>query len=332
VRPSGLPLSRMERGPGGEVLGDGECNDLDLTPSPASGYPPLHSGEGETRTPRSSLGRHIRLMTRRFTRLFLLAAIAAISIAMVAPLVWMLLGSVRTDDEILARPFGWPQSWRFGQWGEAWKEGNLGKHGWNSLGITTITVLATCLMGAAAAFSLARSGRATPTAMMLYLLGLVVPSQGAVVPIFLLLRTLHLLDTWWALILPYTAWALPLAVFVFYGFFRAQPPEPEDAARLDGCDPLRLFTHIALPAAMPAVGVVALITALGSWNEFLFALLFVRNDDSKTLPLGLLAFSTAHATNYGLTFAALAIISLPLLIGYVFVQRTLIEGSAASLG
>ena len=84
--------------------------------------------------------------------------------------------------------------------------------------------------------------------------------------------------------------------------------------------------------ARPAVGVVAVITALGTWNEFLFALLFVHSDAAKTLPLGLLAFSGSHSTDYGLTFAALSIMSLPLLLGYAFVQRTLIEGSAATLG
>src|SRR5262245_14228002 len=262
----------------------------------------------------------------------LLTTVAIISLAMVAPLGWMLLGSVRKEAEILAAPFGWPEVWRWEQWGTAWREGNLGRYGWNSLGITLISVAATMLFGAAAAYGLARAPGGSARPLALYLLGLVVPAQAAVVPLFLVLRTLRLLDTWWALALPYTAWNLPLAVFVFYGFFRAQSPEPEDAARLDGCDPLSLFTRVALPLAAPAAGVVAVITALSTWNEFLFALLFVSSDRAKTLPLGLLNFSSAHSTDHGLTFAALAIISLPLLVAYVFVQRTLIEGSADALG
>ncbi len=270
--------------------------------------------------------------SRLLRQALLLALVAAVSLAMVAPLVWMLLGSVRRDAEILAAPFGWPREWRWEQWAEAWREGNLGRYGWNSLVVTALSVTGTVLLGSAAAYSLARRSGGPPRALLLYLLGLVVPAQAAVVPTFLLLRTLRLLDTWWALVLPYIAWNLPLAVFVFYGFFRSQSAEPEEAARLDGCDPVRLFRSVALPLARPAVGVVAVVTALATWNEFLFALLFVSSEGVKTLPLGLLAFSSAHSTDHGLTFAALSLISLPLLVAYVFVQRTLIEGSAAAVG
>lgn len=264
------------------------------------------------------------------SRALLLAAAAVVALLMSAPLVWMLLCSVRTDTEILRSPFGWPAEWRWDQWSRAWTEGNLARYGWNSLAITLLTVSGVVTLGAGAAYSLARGGRNQPRLLGLYLLGLIVPSQAAIVPLFLLLRVLHLLDTWWALVLPYVAWNLPLAVFVYYGFFRAQTLEPEEAARLDGCGPFTVFWRVALPVAGPATGVVAVVTALSSWNEFLFALLFVHSDSAKTLPLGLMAFSSAHTTDYGLTFAALSLMSLPLLLLYAFVQRTLIEGSAGT--
>src|SRR5439155_11716628 len=137
---------------------------------------------------------------------------------------------------------------------EAWRAGNLGRYGGNSLVVTLLSALGTVILGAAAAYPLARQPRAATSwkpvpLLLLYLVGLVVPAQAAVVPLFLLLRGLRLLDTWWALVLPYIAWNLPLAVFVFYGFFQAQPTEPEEAARLDGCDALRLFWRVALPQA-----------------------------------------------------------------------------------
>lgn len=261
-------------------------------------------------------------------RLALFVITAVISVLMALPLVWMLLCSLRTDAEILSAPFGVPEKWRWEQWRVAWTEGNLGVYAVNSVGITGLTLLGTLGFGAAAGYGLARSDRGA-RGLLIYLPGLVIPSQAAAVPTFLLLRTLGLLDTWWALVLPYTAWSLPLAVYVFFGFFSSQAVDPEEAARLDGCSILQLFWRVALPIARPAAGVVAVITALGTWNEFLFALLFVHSDHAKTLPLALQAFSTAHTTDYGITFAALAIMSLPLLIGYAFVQRTVIEGSSA---
>jgi raffinose/stachyose/melibiose transport system permease protein len=269
-------------------------------------------------------------MAARSSRWLLLLGAATVAVCMAAPLVWMLLGSLRTDTEILRAPFGWPQVWRWDQWSRAWTEGNLARHGWNSLVITLLTVAGVTLLGAAAAYALARDTGKGSRLLGLYLLGLIVPSQAAIVPIFLLLRCLQLLDTWWALVLPYVAWNLPLAVFVYFGFFRAQMREPEEAARLDGCGPLAVFWRVALPIARPATGVVAVVTALSSWNEFLFALLFVQSDGAKTLPLALLSFSSAHTTDYGLTFAALSITTLPLLAMYALVQRTLIEGSAGS--
>ncbi len=270
-------------------------------------------------------------MTARAQRTLLLLIVAGVALVMAAPLAWLLLGSLRTDTEILSAPFALPERWRWDQWSQAWTEGELGRASLNSLLVTGMTVVATVILGAAAAYPLSRTSvvrQATGPVFALYLLGLIVPAQAAVVPTFLLLRTLRLLDTPWALILPNTAWSLPLAVVVFAGFFRGQSREPEEAARLDGCGPLQLFWRIAFPLARPAVGVVSVVTGLAVWNEFLFALLFVHGPENRTLPLALLAFSSAHTVDYGLTFAALSMMSLPLLIAYAFVQRTLIEGSA----
>ncbi len=266
----------------------------------------------------------------KLRRTLLLIPVGLVSAAMALPLIWMLLGSVRSNAEILAAPFGLPAQWRWDQWGEAWAEGGLGRAGLNSLVVTVSTVWLTVVLGAAAAYPLARG--AGPRLAPIYLLGLVVPAQAAVVPTFILLRMLHLLDTWWALILPGAAWSLPLSVYVFLGFFRGQPRDAEEAAMLDGCAGFQMFWRVALPIARPAAGVVAIITALGTWNDFLFPLLFVHGEDARTLPLAMLAFSSAHTTDYGLTFAGLAMMSLPLLIAYAFVQRSMIDASAGVLG
>src|SRR5262249_32841407 len=191
-------------------------------------------------------------MRQRLQETLLLVTVALVSLGMVAPLAWMLLGSVRREGEILARPFGWPQGWHWEQWATAWRGGNLGRYGWNSLGITLLSLAGTVLLGAAAAYALARRPGGASGPLLLYLLGLVVPAQAAVVPLFLLLRTLRLLDTWWALVLPYTAWNLPLAGFVFYGFFPAAASGPAGARRVGGCGPPRPLLRAGLPASAAA--------------------------------------------------------------------------------
>ncbi len=141
-----------------------------------------------------------------------------------------------------------------------------------------------------------------------------------------LFELLNLKDTRWALIIPYAAMGLSLAVYLLKVYLDALPRELFEAARVDGCGDVRMFTTLVLPLLRPGLATVAIFSALSAWNEFLLALLYVTNDALKTIPTGLLAFSSRYVTDYRLLFSALTIITLPMVAVYVIFHRQVVAG------
>ena len=141
-----------------------------------------------------------------------------------------------------------------------------------------------------------------------------------------LFEMLNLKDTRWALIIPYAAMGLSLAVYLLKVYLDSLPRELFEAARVDGCGDARMFTVLVLPLLRPGLATVAIFSALNAWNEFLLALLYITNDALKTIPTGLLAFSSRYVTDYQLLFAALTIITLPMVAVYVMFHRQIVAG------
>jgi raffinose/stachyose/melibiose transport system permease protein len=140
---------------------------------------------------------------------------------------------------------------------------------------------------------------------------------------------LEITDTRWALIIPYTAMGLPLAVYLIKVYLDALPEELFDAARVDGAGDVRMLWALALPLLRPGLATVVVFSALNAWNEFLLALLYIQDDSLKTIPTGLLAFSSRYQTDFGLLFSALSIITLPMIVIYVVFNRQIVDGITA---
>ena len=162
--------------------------------------------------------------------------------------------------------------------------------------------------------------------MALITLGLILPLQSYFIAQNALFDTLGIKDTRMALILPYTAMGLPLSIWLFRAYIQNLPKEVFEAARVDGAGDLRVYQTILLPMLKPGIATVAVFTTLTAWNEFLLALVYIQNDDLKTIPTGLLTFSTRYSTNYQLLFAALTIVTIPMIIVYIIFNRKVIEG------
>jgi len=197
----------------------------------------------------------------------------------------------------------------------------------NSFVVSGVTVILVLGLASFAAYTFARYDFPGREILFLGILGLLmIPGILTLVPAFLLIRDFGLIGTRWALILPYAAMGLPLAVFLLKAFLDAIPHELFEAASIDGCGDARMFTTVVVPLLRPAIATVATFSAITAWNEFLLALLYVTSDELKTLPTGLLAFSDRYTTNYQLLFAALTIVTAPIVAVYVAFHRQVVAG------
>ena len=271
-------------------------------------------------------------MTRgvRLGRGMVLAGMVVLAVFFFLPLVWMVLSSFKTNGAIFQTPFALPTTIDLSTWAEAFEVGNIGGYALNSTIVTAASVLAILAFGSAAAFAFSRYRfRGSRLLLGLLSLGLILPLQSYFIAQSTMFTNLELTDTYWALIIPYTAMGLPLATYLLKVFLDAIPEELFDAARIDGAGDLRIFTMIAIPLLRPGLATVAVFSALSSWNEFLLALLYIQDDALKTIPVGLLAFSSRYVTDYSLLFSALSIVTLPMIAIYIAFNRQITEGLTA---
>ncbi len=253
--------------------------------------------------------------------------VITIVIGMGFPLIWMVYSSLKTNREISRSILSLPKAFRWQHFIEAWVEGNLGRLYINSLLVTGISVLIIVVFSSLAAYAFARlKFRGRDTLFSVFLIGLLLPSQVVIIPLFVLLRDLHLLNTWWSLILPYSSWSLALTVYLLKSFYLTLPQELEDAAYIDGASLFQVFYYVMLPLIRPALVTMIILNLVGLWNELLFSLLFIRDDALRTLPSGLLTFYGYHNVDYRLVFSALSISTVPILIVYFFFQKQVIAG------
>lgn len=256
-----------------------------------------------------------------------------LAVALVAsyPLLWTVLSSFNeTNEAIFGHPFSLPHRISWANYLRALREGHMGSFFINSLWVTGLTAGLTVVLGAWAGHALGKPGfPARRLWLGLFFLGMVLPVQSFLIPLIDLLQWLGIHDSLWALILPYTAMNLPVAVLLFTAFFRAIPPEIEEAARMDGVSTARFYGSILLPVARPAVGTLVVISCLNTWNEFLMALLLIVSPEMKTLPIGMIAFEQVHNTDYPALLAGLSLISVPTLLAYALFHRHIMRGVLA---
>ena len=250
-----------------------------------------------------------------------------ISLIYLLPLVWMVLSSFKKQDEIFANPWALPKSIDLSILGRAWQQGGLGRYVVNSMIVTTVSVVAILVFGAMAAFALSRLRfRLRGFFLVFMALGLLLPVQSYFIAQSTLLDKLYITDTRWALIIPYIGLGLSLAVYLLKAYLDTLPKEVFESARMDGCGDVRMFFVLVLPLIRPGLATVAVFSILATWNEFLLATLYIQSDEYKTIPVGLLAFTGKYATDYPMLFAALSIVTIPVIAIYVIFHRQVISG------
>ncbi len=258
------------------------------------------------------------------------ALLAANTLLVVLPMLFMVLSSLKTTREIFQRPFALPAVFRWDNYAQVWGAAHFAVYFRNSLIVTVVSMVLILAAGTLAAYALGRyQFRGSDFLFLFFLSGIMVPIRLAVIPLFILMRDLRLLDTLWALILVYTASGLPSAVFILTGFFRTLPRDLDHAARIDGAGELGILLRVLLPLVRPALAIVTVYNIIPIWNDFFFPLVFIHREEIKTLPLGLTVFFGQYQTNWALLFAGLTLAAAPVLALYVVMSQQFIKGLTA---
>ncbi|MCM3764022.1 carbohydrate ABC transporter permease [Neobacillus niacini] len=249
-------------------------------------------------------------------------------VAIAYPLFWMIVNSFKETQAIFNDSWGLPKEWLFSNYATAWEQG-VSDYFLNSLIITAGTCILTVLVSALCAYGLTRTGLKGGKWLLLFVsAGLMFSPQSGLIPLYELIQKMGIFDTYWALILTFTAYRLPLTVLLIRSFFLSIPRELEESAYLDGASSLQVFSRVYLPMSKPILFTGVILTAYYSWNEFLFSILFIQTEDVKPITSGLLVFKDALNTNWGVLMAGLVISALPLIVVFLLMQKHFIRGLA----
>jgi raffinose/stachyose/melibiose transport system permease protein len=233
----------------------------------------------------------------------------------------------KSTAEIYASPFAPPASLNLSNLETIWRETTFPRYLANSVLVTGASILSIVVVGTMAAYALARyTFRGNELIYLFFLSGLMLPLKLAVIPLFIQLTTIGLIDTRAGLVVVYTAMGLPSAIFILTGYLRALPRELEDSARIDGASEARIMWSVMLPLARPAMVIAAINNAVPIWNDFFFPLVFIQTDGLKTLPQGLTVFMGEFNTEWGILFAGLTIAALPITLLYIVLSRQFVAG------
>lgn len=266
------------------------------------------------------------MRVQRTIGLQVLAAIVVI--ASLFPFVWMALSSIKTLRELYTVPPSWvPAAPTLSNYVKVLLESNIPRYFVNSLVIAGGATLVALAFAIPAAYGFARfSFRGKRFWQASILAGQMLPTAAIIVPLFIVLRVLGLLNTYAGLILVYLILTLPLCVWMLVGYLRAIPVELEEAAIIDGAGRIAVLRRVVLPLALPGIIAVMVYSFVTAWNEFIFALCFALDSRVKTLPIGLAEFSTEFNTDWGAVMAASMIMTLPIVLAFLVMQRSFVTG------
>ncbi len=239
------------------------------------------------------------------------------------PVYWMLTFSLKNNAEIFGENvIGLPRYWIFSNYTQALNTGHMYRYFLNSVIVAVATILITLVASFMATYAITRlvwKGRKMMNKF--FMLGLTIPIHASIVPIYVSLSKLHLLSTYWAVIIPYSAFSLAMGILISTGFMGDIPYDLDEAASIDGCGVWGTFNRVIVPLMLPAVATVGIYTFLQCWNELMFANVFISKDAIKTLPVGVQALSGQYTTDWGPIGAALSLATIPTLLVYVFLSK-----------
>ncbi len=250
----------------------------------------------------------------------------------IIPIIVMWMYSLKSKTEIFKDPFALPTTLHWENLARAWTIGHFGQYMLSTFIIVLPTVFIVVSLSCLAGYAFGKLKFAgSKIFYFVFLMGLMVPFQSIMIPLYYLLVDINLLGTYWAMILPASALGLPFGIFLMQAFFRGLPPELMEAARIDGCNEFRVFLRVMLPLAGPGVSTLMVFNFMWTWNSFLMPMLYLNKESLYPMAVGLMFFSGRFTTDYGMLAAAVTISSLPVVIVYIIFQRHFIRGLTAGM-
>jgi raffinose/stachyose/melibiose transport system permease protein len=265
-----------------------------------------------------------------FTKLLFQIVLIFNSICVLLPVLFLLNSSLRESNEFARTPFALARNPFWENYKRVWSEGEFGSYFINSFIITCGSLLLVLFLSLGAGFVLGRySFKANNIIFGFVLTGMLIPAKLAILPLFIQLKWMNLLDSRLGLILVYTSAALPAAIFIMSGFFKSLPADLDNAARVDGANEMQLLRKVLVPLVKPGMAIVAIYSAIPIWNDFFLPLVFLQSPEKKTLMQGLTVFFGQYASQWGVLFAGLCLAALPLVVLYLILSEQFIKGLTA---
>ena len=238
------------------------------------------------------------------------------------PSLIVVLGSFKTDAEVYNKPLSLPENWSLGNYTRLLSDSDLDVSFRNSVFVTVSSVVLTLILASLASFAIARMITVSGKVLAgLFALGLAIPAQINLVPIYYIFRDLGLTNSYIGLILINVTTTLPISIFILSAFFKQVSKEMYEASEVDGASPLRIYRSIALPLSKPAMGATAIFLFVINWNDLLWPLLLIQESEKKTLPLAMLAYRGEYFVSFSMLFTAVMVASLPMVIMYLLAPQ-----------
>jgi len=254
----------------------------------------------------------------------------AVAIVVLIPLLAAVINGFKSNAELLMHPFGLPETWQWGNYTSVLQSATFWRQLLNSTMVMSATAIGVLVLASMPAFVFSRmTFRGRELLFNFFTLGLLFPLAVAILPLYITLRQLNLVDSLWGIILPQIAFGLPGNILILRGFFATIPRELDEAAAIDGCSPAGFFVRVLLPLMRPALASVAVLTMVGSWNNFFLPLLMLNTETLYTLPLGIMQFQGQFGTDWGRVLAFVSLAMVPTIIFYLFAERQIVAGLTA---
>jgi len=269
--------------------------------------------------------------TKHLDQLLAYAGLIAGSFLFILPFVWLLSSSVKTTAEIFVYPPRWiPSEWHWENYRNAVSFIPFARYLWNTVVVCTWNVAGSVFSASLVAYGFSRiRWRGRDTLFYVMLGTMLLPPQVTMIPVFIIFRTFHAIDTYVPLVAG-SFFGVPFFIFLLRQFFRGIPESLSEAARIDGCSEWRIYARIIMPLSTPALTTVALFSFIGSWVDFLGPLIYLQTPDTFTLSLGLQQFQSTHSLEWGMLMAASTLMILPIITLFFLAQRLFIQGIVTS--